>query len=51
MREDPLDDGGVLDRRQHGHASAATKRHLLTDGGGVPIALVITAANTPDKAA
>src|SRR3989449_3048649 len=28
-----------------------TKRHILTDGGGAPIALVITAANTPDKAA
>ena len=32
-------------------AKAGTKRHVLTDGGGVPIALVITAANTPDKAA
>lgn len=32
-------------------AKAGTKRHVLTDGGGVPIALVITAANTPDKCA
>ena len=32
-------------------AKSGTKRHVLTDGGGVPIALVITAANTPDKTA
>ena len=32
-------------------AKSGTKRHVLTDGGGVPIALVITAANTPDQAA
>src|SRR5438132_1971125 len=27
-------------------AKTGTKRHILTDGGGVPIAMVITAANT-----
>ena len=32
-------------------AKGGTKRHVLTDGGGVPIGLAITAANTPDKAA
>ncbi len=32
-------------------AKTGTKRHILTDGGGVPIAMVITAANTPDKSA
>jgi putative transposase len=32
-------------------AKAGTKRHVLTDGSGVPIALVLTAANTPDKGA
>ena len=32
-------------------AKSGTKRHVLTDGGGAPIALVITAANTPDKTA
>src|SRR5947207_12673573 len=32
-------------------AKSGTKRHVLTDGGGVPIGLAITAANTPDKAA
>jgi putative transposase len=32
-------------------AKSGTKRHVLTDGGGVPIGVVITAANTPDKAA
>ena len=32
-------------------AKSGTKRHVLTDGGGVPIGLAITAANTPDKTA
>jgi len=31
-------------------AKAGTKRHILTDGGGVPIAIAITGANTPDMA-
>jgi len=29
-------------------AKSGTKRHVLTDGGGVPLAVVITAANVPD---
>src|SRR5262245_4316856 len=29
-------------------AKSGTKRHILTDGGGVPIAITITGANTPD---
>ncbi len=32
-------------------AKTGTKRHVLTEGGGVPIALAITAANTHDKCA
>ena len=32
-------------------AKSGTKRHVLTDGGGVPIGLALTAANTPDKTA
>ena len=31
-------------------AKSGTKRHILTDGGGVPIAITITGANTPDMA-
>ena len=30
-------------------AKSGTKRHVLTDGGGVPIAVALTAANAPDK--
>jgi putative transposase len=30
---------------------SGTKRHVLTDGGGVPLAVVITAANVPDMRA
>jgi IS5 family transposase len=29
-------------------AKSGTKRHVLTDGGGVPLTVVITAANVPD---
>src|SRR5262249_8154535 len=29
-------------------AKSGTKRHVLTDGGGVPLAVVITPANVPD---
>jgi len=32
-------------------AKSGTKRHVLTDGGGVPLATVITAANVPDMRA
>ena len=32
-------------------AKSGTKRHVLTDGGGVPLAVVITAANVPDMRA
>ena len=32
-------------------AKTGTKRHHLTDGGGVPIAVALTAANTHDKCA
>ncbi len=31
-------------------AKSGTKRHILTDGGGVPLAITITGANTPDMA-
>ena len=29
-------------------AKSGTKRHVLTDGGGLPLAVVITGANVPD---
>ena len=29
-------------------AKAGTKRHVLTEGGGVPLAVVLSAANVPD---
>ena len=29
-------------------AKSGTKRHVLTDGGGMPLAVVITGANVPD---
>ena len=32
-------------------AKSGTKRHVLTDGGGIPIALTITGANRHDKRA
>jgi len=32
-------------------AKTGTKRHHLTDGAGLPIAVVLTAANRPDKEA
>jgi putative transposase len=32
-------------------AKTGTKRHHLTDGAGLPIAVALTAANRPDKAA
>src|SRR5262249_29536522 len=32
-------------------AKSGTKRHHLTDGGGLPIAVALTAANRPDKEA
>jgi putative transposase len=32
-------------------AKDGTKRHHLTDGDGIPVAVALTAANTPDKTA